>query len=144
MDNIQPPPPFRVFGDDELSSSSEERNYSSSLTSSLSDSSSSSHDTDDEDEERFYSFGNEYDIITRPNLDRFVQECDENAVLDDQAADLIMKLADAFVEDVSMRVVKLAKYRNDELSALDVKFILKREYNIEFPHNPNEGKEFKK
>jgi len=53
--------------------------------------------------------------------------------LDDQAADLVTKCANAFIKDVCMRLTKLAKYRNDVPGLLDLKFILKREYNMEFP-----------
>lgn len=63
-----------------------------------------------------------------------MQRIDKAATLDDQAADLVSKCANAFIKDVSMRLVKLAKYRNSEPSLLDLKFTLKREYNMEFPH----------
>lgn len=62
-----------------------------------------------------------------------MQRIDKTATLDDQAADLVAKCANAFIKDVSMRLVKLAKYRNSEPSLLDLKFTLKREYNMEFP-----------
>lgn len=62
-----------------------------------------------------------------------MQRIDKTATLDDQAADLVAKCGNAFIKDVSMRLVKLAKYRNSEPSLLDLKFTLKREYNMEFP-----------
>ncbi|EDX03735.1 GD22695 [Drosophila simulans] len=43
------------------------------------------------------------------------------------------RIADSFVNDVSMRMVKLAKYRKSDVSVVDLKFILKREFNMEFP-----------
>lgn len=64
---------------------------------------------------------------------QFVQKIDANSSLDDQGCDMMARIADAFVNDVSMRMVKLAKYRKSDVSVLDLKFILKREFNMEFP-----------
>jgi len=64
---------------------------------------------------------------------QFVQKIDANSSLDDQGCDMMARIADAFVNDISMRIVKLAKYRKSDVSVLDLKFILKREFNMEFP-----------
>jgi len=64
---------------------------------------------------------------------QFVQKIDANSSLDDQGCDMMARIADAFVNDISMRMVKLAKYRKSDVSVLDLKFILKREFNMEFP-----------
>ncbi|KAH8389546.1 hypothetical protein KR200_010953, partial [Drosophila serrata] len=85
-----------------------------------------------EEESRFPN--SNYDIITEANLKQFVQRVDKLAVLDDQAVDMLAKMADVFVNDVARNVVKLAHYRKDRMSMLDLKFTLKREYNMEFPH----------
>ncbi|XP_017858299.1 PREDICTED: uncharacterized protein LOC108610615 [Drosophila arizonae] len=119
-------------GDNSDISSAEE---SQSSTCSLSSSSKSNHV--ESDKEYTCSSTNKYHIIRKSNLSRFVQKIDKSATLDDQAADLVSKCAYAFVRDVSMRLVKLAKYRNAEPSLLDLKFTLKREYNMEFPKNKN-------
>lgn len=88
--------------------------------------------------ENYYLTGfNISQIIRKSNLNRFVQKIDKSASLDDQAADLVAKCANAFIKDVSMRLVKLAKYRNDTPGLLDLKFTLKREYNMEFPQPSN-------
>lgn len=71
-------------------------------------------------------------IITKSNLHAFVQKIDLSASMDDQAYDMMGKIADAFVNDVALRIVKLAKYRKERLGLLDLKFIFKREYNMEF------------
>lgn len=73
-------------------------------------------------------------IISEANLKQFVHKVDRNAVLDDQAIDMMAKIADVFVNDVARRVVKLAQYRKERMSLLDLKFTLKREYNMEFPN----------
>ncbi|XP_001965197.3 transcription initiation factor TFIID subunit 12 isoform X1 [Drosophila ananassae] len=73
-----------------------------------------------------------YEIITKSNLHAFVQKIDLSASMDDQAYDMMGKIADAFVNDVALRIVKLAKYRKERLGLLDLKFIFKREYNMEF------------
>ncbi|XP_064535382.1 uncharacterized protein Taf12L [Drosophila montana] len=104
-----------------------------SQSSSCSLSSSSKSNQAESDKEYICSSTNKYHIIRKSNLNRFVQKIDKTASLDDQAADLVAKCANAFVKDVSMRLVKLAKYRNAEPSLLDLKFTLKREYNMEFP-----------
>ncbi|KMY88112.1 transcription initiation factor TFIID subunit 12 [Drosophila simulans] len=77
--------------------------------------------------------GGSYDIITKSNMLQFVQKIDANSSLDDQGCDLMARIADSFVNDVSMRMVKLAKYRKSDVSVVDLKFILKREFNMEFP-----------
>ncbi|KAH8257712.1 hypothetical protein KR038_007890, partial [Drosophila bunnanda] len=85
-----------------------------------------------EEESRFPD--SNYDIVTELNLRQFVLRVDRLAVLDDQAVDMLAKIADVFVNDVARRVVTLAQYRKDRMSMLDLKFTLKREYNMEFPH----------
>jgi len=47
---------------------------------------------------------------------------------------MLAKIADSFADDVSMRMVKLAQFRKSRVGLLDLKFILKREYNMEFPN----------
>ncbi|XP_034474231.1 uncharacterized protein LOC117781570 [Drosophila innubila] len=108
-----------------------------SQSSNCSLSSSSKSNQAESDKEYMCSSDNKYHIIRKTNLNRFVQKIDKAASLDDQAADLVAKCANAFIKDVSMRLVKLAKYRNDTPGLLDLKFTLKREYNMEFPKPSN-------
>ncbi|KAH8402998.1 hypothetical protein KR222_002776 [Zaprionus bogoriensis] len=109
--------------------SSEHETQSSSC--SLSSSAKSNHA--ESDKEYMNSTANQLHIICKTNLDRFVQRIDKTASMDEQASDLVAKCANAFIRDVSMRLVKLAKYRNNEPGLLDLQFTLKREYNMEFP-----------
>ncbi|EDV99238.1 uncharacterized protein LOC6566649 [Drosophila grimshawi] len=89
------------------------------------------------DKEHLCSSSTKCHIIGVANLNRFIKKIDKAASMDDQAADLVAKCVNTFVKDVSMRLVTLAKYRNAEPSTLDLKFTLKREYNMEFPHTTN-------
>ncbi|ALC38128.1 Taf12L [Drosophila busckii] len=105
-----------------------------SASSACSLSSSGRSNQNESDQEFIYASGNSYNLISRPNLNRFVHRIDKTATVDEQAADLAVKCAEAFVKDVVMRSVKLAKYRNSVPDVLDLKFTLKREYNMEFPN----------
>jgi len=73
-------------------------------------------------------------IISKSHLLQFVQKIDGSCSLDDQGSDMLAKIADSFADDVSMRMVKLAQFRKSRVGLLDLKFILKREYNMEFPN----------
>ncbi|KAI8042262.1 transcription initiation factor TFIID subunit 12 isoform X1 [Drosophila gunungcola] len=128
-------------GDDSDKSSGNESPFSTRSSSSSSDTSSDSSvekEPSSEAESLCIPSGS-YDIITKAHLQQFVQKTDANASLDDQGCDLMAKIADAFVNDVSMRMVKLAKHRKSRVGLLDLEFVLKREYNMEFPneHNAN-------
>ncbi|XP_017025402.1 uncharacterized protein Taf12L [Drosophila kikkawai] len=114
-------------------------NRSSSSSSDTSSVSSVKSNSSSSEEERNLLDSN-YDIITELNLKQFVFRVDRYAVLDDQAVDMVAKIADVFVNDVARRVVKLAQYRKERMSLLDLKFTLKREYNMEFPHDIVEEK----
>ncbi|XP_017117197.1 transcription initiation factor TFIID subunit 12 isoform X3 [Drosophila gunungcola] len=119
-------------GDDSDKSSGNESPFSTRSSSSSSDTSS------DSSVEKEPSSEAESLCIPSGSYD-FVQKTDANASLDDQGCDLMAKIADAFVNDVSMRMVKLAKHRKSRVGLLDLEFVLKREYNMEFPneHNAN-------
>ncbi|KAH8412717.1 hypothetical protein KR009_004878 [Drosophila setifemur] len=129
-------------GDDSDKSSCNGSPYSNRSTSSSSESSSESSVENElsSDKENLSHLGSSSDIISKNSLQIFVQKIDPNASLDDQAYDMLAKIADAFVNDVSMRIVKLAKYRKDRLSLLDLEFTIKREYNLEFPNKHNKRK----
>ncbi|XP_017117196.1 transcription initiation factor TFIID subunit 12 isoform X2 [Drosophila gunungcola] len=120
-------------GDDSDKSSGNESPFSTRSSSSSSDTSS------DSSVEKEPSSEAESLCIPSGSYDQFVQKTDANASLDDQGCDLMAKIADAFVNDVSMRMVKLAKHRKSRVGLLDLEFVLKREYNMEFPneHNAN-------
>ncbi|XP_017043970.1 uncharacterized protein LOC108089980 [Drosophila ficusphila] len=129
-------------GDDSDKSSS---NESPSTTRSSSSSSDSSSESSDEKKpasemESLSIPGGSYDIVTKGNLHHFVEKIDANATLDDQASDMVAKIADAFANDVAMRIVKLGKHRKSRVGLLDLEFVLKREYNMEFPNEHNANK----
>ncbi|KAH8262628.1 hypothetical protein KR026_003802, partial [Drosophila bipectinata] len=124
-----------ALGDDSDKSSSKSSRASSRSTDSSNESScESSIDTPLFNDKRDSSsgLGSSYEIISRTNLNAFVQKIDLCVSLDDQAYDILAKVADAFVNDVALRIVKLAKYRRERVGFFDLKFILKREYNMEF------------
>ncbi|XP_043657538.1 transcription initiation factor TFIID subunit 12 [Drosophila teissieri] len=126
---------FALNGDDSDKSSGNESPFSTRSSSSSSDTSSDSS-VEKEPATEMESLcipGGSYDIISKSNMQQFVQKIDGNASLDDQGCDMMARIADAFVNDVSMRMVKLAKYRKSHVGVLDLKFVLKREYNMEFP-----------
>ncbi|XP_016997653.2 transcription initiation factor TFIID subunit 12 [Drosophila takahashii] len=127
---------FGRNGDDSDKSSDSETHFSTRSSSSSSDSSSDScvEVKPSSEMESLCVPGGSYDIITKSNLQQFVQKIDGNSSLDDQGCDMMAKIADAFANDVSMRMVKLAKYRKSRVGLLDLKFVLKREYNMEFPN----------
>nr|AAV33345.1 TAF-like protein [Drosophila melanogaster] len=136
MDSNMEPWSFALNFDDSDKSSD---NESHSSTRSSSRSSDTSIDTSSVEKEPASVIesqsvpGGSYDIISKTNMLQFVQKIDANSSLDDQGCDMMARIADAFVNDVSMRMVKLAKYRKSDVSVLDLKFILKREFNMEFP-----------
>eukprot|EP00099_Drosophila_melanogaster_P017887 NP_608852.1 TBP-associated factor 30kD subunit alpha-2 [Drosophila melanogaster] len=136
MDSNMEPWSFALNFDDSDKSSD---NESHSSTRSSSRSSDTSIDTSSVEKEPASVIesqsvpGGSYDIISKTNMLQFVQKIDANSSLDDQGCDMMARIADAFVNDISMRIVKLAKYRKSDVSVLDLKFILKREFNMEFP-----------
>ncbi|XP_017063298.2 transcription initiation factor TFIID subunit 12 [Drosophila eugracilis] len=65
--------------------------------------------------------GGSYDIISNSSIQQLVQKIDGSSSLDDQGCDMIAKIADAFVNDVAVRMVKLAKHRKDKVGLLDLK-----------------------
>uniref|UniRef100_A0A6P4EGG6 Transcription initiation factor TFIID subunit 12 n=1 Tax=Drosophila rhopaloa TaxID=1041015 RepID=A0A6P4EGG6_DRORH len=133
---------YGLNGDDSDKSSGNESPFSTRSSSSSSETSSeSSVEKEPSSEmENICIPGGTYDIITKGNLQQFVQKIDVNSSLDDQGCDMMAKIADAFVNDVSMRIVKLAKHRKSRVSLLDLEFVLKREYNMEFPNEHNTNK----
>ncbi|EDW54263.1 transcription initiation factor TFIID subunit 12 [Drosophila sechellia] len=121
---------------DDSDKSSDNESHSSTRSSSRSSDTSSESSVEKEPATAIESQsvpGGSYDIITKSNMLQFVQKIDANSSLDDQGCDLMARIADSFVNDVSMRMVKLAKYRKSDVSVMDLKFILKREFNMEFP-----------
>ncbi|XP_016955021.1 uncharacterized protein LOC108027910 [Drosophila biarmipes] len=128
------------FGRSDSDSDKSSGNETPFLTrSSSSSSDNSSSDSSDEkaqssETENLPLPGGSYDIITKSNMQQFVQKIDGNSSLDDQGCDLMATIADSFADDVSMRIVKLAQYRKSRVGLLDLKFVLKREYNMEFPN----------
>ncbi|XP_037708369.1 suppressor protein SRP40 [Drosophila subpulchrella] len=130
---------FWSFGrndDDSDKSSGNETPFSTRSSSSSSESSSDSSDekAQSSEMETLSIQEGSYDIISKSHLQQFVQKIDGNSSLDDQGSDMMAKIADSFADDVSMRMVKLAQFRKSRVSLLDLKFILKREYNMEFPN----------
>ncbi|KAH8333074.1 hypothetical protein KR074_004128, partial [Drosophila pseudoananassae] len=130
-------PWYLARGDDSDTSSCKSSRFSSSSTDSSESSYESSIDTPlfNDNKDSLSKLASSYEIITRTNLNTFVQKIDSKASMDDQTYDIMANIADAFVNDVALRIVKLAKYRKERVGLLDLNFILKREYNMEFAND---------
>ncbi|XP_051858280.1 uncharacterized protein LOC132798224 [Drosophila nasuta] len=84
-----------------------------------------------EDDEKSSETNNH--LVHQKFLNDFVEKVDSIASMDEQAVDLTVKCMNAITNDICRRVVQIAKYRKVEPDILDLKFVLKREYNMEFP-----------
>ncbi|XP_062127361.1 uncharacterized protein LOC133839784 [Drosophila sulfurigaster albostrigata] len=84
-----------------------------------------------EDDEKTSETNNH--LVHQKFLNDFVEKVDSIASMDEQAVDLTVKCMNAITNDICRRVVQIAKYRKVEPDILDLKFVLKREYNMEFP-----------
>ena len=73
-------------------------------------------------------------------LDELVKELDQHVVLQDSVKDLLLNMADDFIENVVDYASKLAKHRRSTLiDAKDIQFALHKHWNIHIPGAVSSG-----
>lgn len=73
-------------------------------------------------------------VVSREKLQELVQQIDHTERLDAEAEDLLMLVADDFVESVTEFACKLAKHRKSTtLEASDLELHLEKAWNIKIP-----------
>eukprot|EP01125_Pyxidicula_operculata_P011010 TRINITY_DN3608_c0_g1_i1.p1 TRINITY_DN3608_c0_g1~~TRINITY_DN3608_c0_g1_i1.p1 ORF type:complete len:155 (+),score=26.80 TRINITY_DN3608_c0_g1_i1:38-502(+) len=79
-------------------------------------------------------------VIRRDKLQELVQQIDPTERLDSEAEDLLLLVADEFVESVTEFACKLAKHRNsNSLDPIDLQLHLEKAWNIKIPGFTNEA-----
>lgn len=74
-------------------------------------------------------------LITKRKISDLIGELDLEEVLDEQVEDLLLDIADEFIDSVTHFACRLAKHRGgDRLEAKDVQLHLERAWNIRVPH----------
>jgi transcription initiation factor TFIID subunit 12 len=79
--------------------------------------------------------------LTRKRLHDLVREVDSNQTLDEDAEELLMQLADDFIETVVASSCRLAKHRkSNTLELKDLQVHLESSWNIWLPGFPEESR----
>ncbi|EDW75552.2 uncharacterized protein Dwil_GK19084 [Drosophila willistoni] len=124
---------FESIEDSDISTNSASSSSTSSTAGSPNNRSSSDFFKRSEDDFVDFFVGNKDAIINKVQLMEFLKRIDPKACLDDDSTRVVTKIADIFLNDVCDRVVQLGKLRKAEPNIKDLEFILKREYNMQFP-----------
>jgi transcription initiation factor TFIID subunit 12 len=73
-------------------------------------------------------------LITKPRLQDLVREIDPSVSLDEDVEDILLQIADEFVESVINGSCLLAKHRrNNKVEVKDVQLHLERNWNMWIP-----------
>ncbi|XP_003383271.1 PREDICTED: transcription initiation factor TFIID subunit 12-like [Amphimedon queenslandica] len=79
--------------------------------------------------------------LNRKRLHDLVREVDPNQTLDEDAEELLMQLADDFIESVVSSSCRLAKHRKSStLELKDLQVHLENSWNMWLPGFPQEGR----
>lgn len=73
-------------------------------------------------------------VLTKQRLQELVNEIDPREQLDEEVEDLLLNIADDFIDNVVTNACKLAKHRGAKtLEVKDVQLILEKEWNLFIP-----------
>jgi len=76
----------------------------------------------------------ESQVLTRGRLQELVREVDPNEQLDEEVEELLLQIADDFIESTVTASCQLAKHRNaSSLDITDVQMHLERQWNMWIP-----------